>query len=100
MKRNSICAKSLPDIKAPLLIFKLGFVLSQQGKLADARWAYRQCIRLNPDYAVAYHDLGLVLAKQERYAEAEDAYRQAIKLDPEVADTYNSLGVTLRLGPL
>jgi tetratricopeptide (TPR) repeat protein len=43
--------------------------------VAEAIAAYRQAIRIRPDYAEAHCNLGNVLQRQGRYREALDAYR-------------------------
>jgi Tfp pilus assembly protein PilF len=57
--------------------------------------AYRQAIKLQPDYALAHYNLGIVLAEQKKVDEAVAAYRQAIKLQPDYAKAHNNLGNAL-----
>ncbi len=59
----------------------------------DAVNAYRQAIRLKPDFAKAYFNLGLLYAELRRYEEAIEAYRQTIRLTPDNADAHSNLGM-------
>jgi tetratricopeptide (TPR) repeat protein len=70
--------------------------LRGQGKLAEAITAYREAIRLKPDYAVAHSNLGTALRGQGKLAEAIAVYREAIRLKPDFAAAHFSLGVALR----
>ena len=48
------------------------------GKLDEAVAAYRQAIRIKPDYAEAHSNLGNALKERGNLDEAVAAYRQAI----------------------
>ena len=48
--------------------------------------AYRQAIRLKPDYAEAHYGLGLAYANLGHWQEAVYAYRQALQLKPDYAE--------------
>jgi tetratricopeptide (TPR) repeat protein len=85
-----------PRYDGATIYFKLGLVLAEQGKLADAEWAYRHAIDLEPSNLNAYGNLGNILHQQKRYAEAEEAFRQVIKLDPKNSDGHYNLGNVLR----
>ncbi len=60
----------------------------------EAIEAYREAIRLRPDYADAYVNLGVAYYRIERYSEAVNAYSQAIKIRPVNLSAYNKLGAT------
>jgi GT2 family glycosyltransferase/glycosyltransferase involved in cell wall biosynthesis/tetratricopeptide (TPR) repeat protein len=45
--------------------YKLGYLLSQQGKIDEAIAAYRQAIALQPNLKIAYQKLGQLLQQQE-----------------------------------
>ena len=65
---------------------------SSQGKLDEAIAAYREAIRLKPDYAEAHSNLGIALAGQGKLDEAIAEYREAIRLKPDYAAAHNNLG--------
>ncbi len=82
--------------QCPVVLNDLGFVLSRQGKLAEAEAAHRKSIALEPDYALYHNNLGVVLDKEGRLAEAEVAFRKAIALKPD--DVYAYLNLQGLLG--
>src|SRR5271156_2834950 len=59
--------------------YNLGVALQEQGKLAEAIIAYREAIRLVPNFAVAHNGLGNALIDQGKVAEAITAYREALR---------------------
>ncbi len=48
-------------------------------------------LRLEPDFAAAYHAIGLAYAKVGRFPEAVGAYREAIRIRPDYAEAYSNL---------
>jgi Flp pilus assembly protein TadD/tRNA A-37 threonylcarbamoyl transferase component Bud32 len=79
----------------PWLRLVHGIALSDQGRHKKAEAAFRQAIRLNPDYYTAHGNLGNALFNQGRHKEAEAAYRQAIRLKPNDPKGHNNLGGAL-----
>ena len=67
-----------------------------QGKLEEAIAAYREAIRLQPDYADAHTNLGIALHAQGKLEEAIAAYRTAIRLQPDDARPTYNLGTALQ----
>ncbi len=57
----------------------------------EAEGAYRQALRLRPDYTDARIRLGWALEGQKRYPEAMAAFRQAIRVEPGSDDAYYGL---------
>ena len=75
----------------------LGNALRSQGKLDEAVAAYREAIRLKPDFAEAHVRLGGLLCDEKRdYPAAEAEFREAIRLKPDLAVAYSDLGTALR----
>lgn len=74
--------------------FNFGYYLHIDfGRYAESEQAYREAIRLDPNYAAPWNGLGtLLLDHLARYAESEQAYREAIRLDPNKAVPWNNLG--------
>jgi Tfp pilus assembly protein PilF len=67
-------------------------------KLVEAKQAYRDAIRLNPDDAESHYMLALVLRVQElpgQTGEVEKELREAIRLKPDFAEAYVILGTCL-----
>ncbi len=50
-------------------------------------------LKLEPDFAAAYHAIGLAYARLGRFPEAVGAYRQAIRIRPDYAEAYSNLAV-------
>ena len=67
-----------------------------QSKLDEAIAAYREAIRLKPEFAKAYSALVLALKAQGKLDEAIAAYREAIRLEPDNAVAHLNLGGILR----
>jgi tetratricopeptide (TPR) repeat protein len=61
----------------------------------EAIGAFREAIRLAPQYAGAYFNLGNTLAQQGSMAEAIEAYQTAVQLDPRDAGGFMNLGNAL-----
>jgi tetratricopeptide (TPR) repeat protein len=80
----------------PEMQFSLGNALGEQKKSQDAVDAYREAIRLKPEYHQAHNNLGLALWALERLPEAVAAYREAIHHKPDFPDAHYNLGVALQ----
>jgi len=72
-----------------------GWLLTAQGKLAEAEKHYREAIRLRFDSEDAHYDYGNMLVKAGRLDEAIAQYRQALQLKPADPEAWNNLGVVL-----
>jgi protein O-GlcNAc transferase len=89
------------DTNDPLACFHLGSRLASAGKLEEAIAAFRQAIRIKPDFAEAHGNLGSLLLDVGRIDEAVAANREAIRLMPGSEQAHYNLGVSLqRLGDL
>jgi len=64
------------------------------GKFDRATECYLRAIGLNPNLAIAYHNLGEMLVREKRWDEAIANYRQSIAINPESFESYHSLGKT------
>jgi serine/threonine-protein kinase len=73
----------------------LGTAFEEKGNLEEAIAAFREAIRLQPDFATAYVYLGIVLEQQKKMPEAEVAFRKALDLAPpekkQVVDNLRAL---------
>ncbi len=80
----------------PSYFSHLGLALRDEGKLDEAIAAYRQAIRIKPDYADAYSNLGAALLEQGKLDDAIAAFRQAIRIKPDYVQAFSNLGNALR----
>ena len=74
--------------------YALGLVYRDWGKADDEIQAYKQAIKLKPDYTSAYERLGSRYFRSKRYSEAVEVYKQLASLKPGDANPINSLGET------
>jgi Flp pilus assembly protein TadD len=73
----------------------LGLALAGQGREREAEAAYREALRLRPNFPLAHYNLGGALLKQGREREAEAAFREALRLRPDFPLAHYNLGVVL-----
>ena len=71
-----------------------GVAYDSLGRYQDAVEAYKQTIRIKPDYADAHYNLGVAYYKLGRYQDAIEACKQTIRIKPDYAKAYINLGVT------
>ncbi len=76
--------------------FRLGVGHYRADRYMEAVEAYKQAIRLKPDFAAAYHNLGYVYDELGRYKEALESYKHAVQLTPNDAGMYSNMAVTYR----
>jgi len=72
--------------------YALGLVYRDWGKADEEIQAYKQAIRLRPDYTSAYERLGSRYLKSKKYAEAIEIFKQLSIMKPGDANAPNSLG--------
>ncbi len=60
----------------------MGYCYQYNWDWKNAEEAYQNAIRLNPQYALAYHEYASMLDLQCRFAEAEINFKKAIELEP------------------
>ncbi|VBB05509.1 Hypothetical protein LUCI_0719 [Lucifera butyrica] len=69
-----------------------GLEMAGQGNLPQAISAFRQAIRLRPDYPEAYNNLGALLARTNHLQEAVACLKRAVELKPDYPEAFNNLG--------
>ncbi|HEX3558093.1 MAG TPA: tetratricopeptide repeat protein [Pyrinomonadaceae bacterium] len=65
--------------------------LNQPKEAADA---FRQAVRMNPQYADAYFQLGNACDRLNQQEDAAKAFQEAVRLNPQDADAFFNLGNT------
>ncbi|MBU4227716.1 tetratricopeptide repeat protein [bacterium] len=77
--------------------FGIGFCYDELGNYAKAIEAYKQAIRIDPDYADTHynlhHNLGIDYGSIGNYTKAIESFKRAIRIDPDYADNYYGLGI-------
>ena len=66
--------------------------LEQAGKGEEAIKAYREAIRLEPNYTEAYTQMGLAYANLNEFAEAVKAFQEVVRLQPQSGQAHGNLG--------
>ena len=78
-----------------LTLWKLmGASAAQTERLDQAVIAFREAIKIKPDYAEAYNNLGNALQYKGDLKEAVEAYNTALSIEPNYAEAHYNLGVT------
>jgi tetratricopeptide (TPR) repeat protein len=76
--------------------FEEGLRHDSNGESHDkALQAYREALKLNPNYTDAYVNMGTVYYNQQKYLDAERCYRLALSRDPYHAKAHFNLGNVL-----
>src|SRR5262249_50660988 len=89
------CGRALAGRPAAETHNGLGYVLSREGRDAEAVEEFRKAIDADPKFAPAYNNLADALVAQGKLAEAAEYYRRSLAQRPSAA-VYQSLGVVLR----
>ena len=102
MKRNQFddaqaafeaLAQEAPEASGPPT--NLGILHLRAKRLPQARPALQQAVQINPENAVAWHELGRTERQLNNPAGARDAYLQALALDDQLAEAHLNLGLVL-----
>jgi predicted O-linked N-acetylglucosamine transferase (SPINDLY family) len=83
-----------PD--APGILYLLGNLARDQGKVAESESWYRRCLKVAPHHLGAHANLGGLLLHRGRKHEALACYRASIKMAPEDASLHYNLAQCLR----
>ena len=76
--------------------YKLGVMLREANRMAEAEFALRDAIAASPDMAEAHLELSNVLSAQQQVEAAQSSLRQAIAIRPGYAAAHYNLGNLLR----
>jgi len=72
-----------------------GIHLADKDDTIGAIKKYRAAVKIDPEFALAYHNWGNALEKQGKYKAAIEKYRQSIDLDPDFTLAYINWGIAL-----
>jgi tetratricopeptide (TPR) repeat protein len=77
------------------VLFTLGSMLCEQGKLQEAREVLERLTRTAPDFANGWNALGVALSRQGKRKDALIAFQKSLSLDPENGCTLRNLGALM-----
>ena len=63
-----------------------------QMRFQDAEIAYKQAIKIRPDFVEVHSNLGLLFQEQKRYQESYECYQNALCCQPNNIDALSNLG--------
>lgn len=74
----------------------LALALDQGQQYAEAKQAYAQALKLQPNHVELWFNYAIVLTQLDQPTEAEQAYRKAISLNPSFFEAHGNLGTLLQ----
>ncbi|KYB27854.1 Transmembrane and TPR repeat-containing protein CG31690-like Protein [Tribolium castaneum] len=83
------------NVNPPKAFGNLGSVLSSQGRITEAEWAFRKALQFRPNMADVHYNLGILLQARQQLGEAIESYQRAIHFRPSLALAYVNLGAAL-----
>jgi tetratricopeptide (TPR) repeat protein len=75
----------------------LGIALKLKGDFDESETAFREAIKLQPDFFPAHNNLGWLLITKMEWEAATRSFREALQLEPNFAEAQANLGVALFL---
>lgn len=69
-----------------------GLALADKKDWAGAEAAFREAIKLRPEFPEAWNNLGHALREQKKYAESVKSYQEALRLRPDYPQALEYLG--------
>lgn len=89
-----VCLKesAKADSRNPAAAYALGKALLLNEDFQGAAEAFKQAIRLAPDFFEAHNNLGVTLEKLDLLDEASEAYGAALRISPGYAHANNNIG--------
>ncbi len=96
VSRRRMAPKSATDTIQVPDIYAVGIEHYKAGRMEEAEPAFRETIRIKPDFAEAYFKLGNVMSGLGRLDEAESMLKRAVEIQPDFHQAYNNLGNLLR----
>ena len=79
--------------KFPFLHNLLGLITLSLGRFDESVASYKECIKLDPNFALAYNNLGLIYFNNKNdIKKSENYYKKSIFLDPKLPEPHINLG--------
>jgi tetratricopeptide (TPR) repeat protein len=79
----------------PLLLYNLGVIQGQQGRVEEATRSYEAALAIDPGHAAANTNLGNIQLRAGQTEQAIEHYRAALERDPDDVQTLQNLGRVL-----
>lgn len=105
VKQGSNLKEGIPQLTAAIakhqprraeFYLELAEALENNGQIGEAVPVYREAVRRNPGFAVAWQRLGTALRRLDRNPESADALKRALSANPGSAVTWHESGLTWR----
>jgi Flp pilus assembly protein TadD len=77
------------------VLFSLGSMRCEQGRLQEAREVLKRLTRTAPDFPNGWNALGVALSREGKRKDASSAFRKSLSLDPENGYTMRNLGALM-----
>jgi len=77
------------------VLFNLGIMLCEQGRLQESREVLKRLTRTAPDFANGWNALGVALSREGKWKDAASAFQKSLSLDPENGYTLRNLGALM-----
>jgi Flp pilus assembly protein TadD len=77
------------------VLFNLGIMLCEQGRLQEAREVLKRLTRTAPDFVNGWNALGIALSREGKRKDASSAFQKSLSLDPENGYTLRNLGALM-----
>src|SRR2546421_5987521 len=81
------------QLKEALAHNEQGVAYMKTAHYREAVEAFRQAVRVKPDFAVGYNNLGVTYNVLGQYPEAIEALKQALRIAPDYVEAHYDLGV-------
>lgn len=79
---------------SPRILFQEAYKADEEGDFLKAEKIYRQILKLDPKYSMAWNNLGWILYdQQQKYKEAEKCYKKSLRCDKNNFVAWNNLGI-------
>ena len=71
-----------------------GLICASQNKYEESLSSYKQAIKIDPNFALAYNNIGLLIynKNEKNYKDAESYYKKSITINNQIVEPYNNLG--------
>jgi tetratricopeptide (TPR) repeat protein len=94
VEAKEVLLEATDKIGRPVDHYNLANVLRHLGEYEQSERHYRECLRLEPQHAQAWHNLGGMFLDKRSVAEAIECFESALREDPRLVEAHISLATT------